>query len=89
MDRTVQPGDVGKPSHHRHPQWRRGERTAEEHVEHLTRKLKAHGSCIAVGVVMAILVTYLPARWANPHVVAMVPAVPSLVQEVLDRLLRI
>ncbi len=68
------------------------ERNDEEIVEpdgttNLHRKFHIHVACICLGVVAAIVVSYIPVSGKIfSHFALGMPLVPSIAQEVLDRL---
>jgi len=54
------------------------------------RKIRVHVICILIGAVITVVLTYIPLTASiTSHVAFGIPAVPSVAQEVFDRLMGI
>ena len=57
-------------------------------MTHLHRKFHIHVACVTFGVAIAVVISYIPITdKIFSHFVLGMPIMPSLVQEVIDRVL--
>lgn len=56
-------------------------------VTHTVKKFRIHIACVAIGMVAAVAMTFIDGSMA--HLAILMPAMPSIAQESLDRIFKL